>query len=1082
MDTNDGDEKQTPGDPSQELATVGEINTKDQFVDVGSGSQIVGNLEESEGEVFSLLTLEVGFTLWPGIPVTAELEVEYAWSADGTSFSCNAKRYRVSHFGGNSGNIHLGFSSAEHWLLREITNDDAIQDGYWHPITGGSSVTGNTSEAEIIFLYVYDVSGADDPTNSTRQKLYFIPPPFFAEPGVVPTTFNARGTGRPGAELTVYSFGDVRRGSGSVLTNGDWTVSISLPTGASSFDYYARQKNNALESANSAQVTATLEMASVFIDSPRDNEVVRELRPRVSGRGQRGASIRIYKAGNSTVEYGQTTVQNGGDWIVTLTRDLPESAFVLHALQTYNSVGRWSNQVTITVRVKPLTPLITSPPAGSIQNSSFPLGGTGGDTGAIMGVFLDLDHTQKVGEARVTDNSWSVPVTVKPGRVSLVAIQTSSLGTSEPSSARSFDIPPPALTAVDVTYPSGTSVKFSGAGYTTAIVVIEVVSGPAGTAPPPAQVAGGVWETMVTNWPNGTYGLRAIQQVSDNADGWIDSAPYLFTLVHKLPDPHGVTSTSDYQPTLSGQGVLNASVSFYDADQTTKIAPDAKVDFDDNWSSQVLAEWGPTFKRAVHLRQSLNNQHSDWVVYLVTIAPKAAVIETVEEDGLSPLISGTCWLDAVVELVFSDNTTKHPATVIGTTWSYQRPTPFAEGVSHTVTATQTAAQQTSPPASATFTVFRPMIAPVITEPKEATEVSRDVTVRGKDGMKGATVRLFDVRFTKELGCTTPSEDGQWAIDLKTLAFDLHTVEAMQEIDGRESTRSERHTFTVVLMRPDVTSPLPGRSLTRTAEIEGRGLPEGRVDVFLGNAPEPLLKDVPVDRNGYWRAGVTLPVGTTTIWARQYFDNQISKDGLPIIYRVVPAPPWLETPALGEHAGRRTVVSGFGVKGDTVTVMLGDATSTVLGQTSVEDDGTWSIVVEIDSPGRGIELVVVASLDGFDSDGSPGRPVILGTFRPAIDLPAEGQWADNPVHFAGQGQPGVGQVASWYNPDEVWAPNLSVSGIWQGDATRQLPAGGNWCVFWQTLTDDPGGATLSDKTQSQRFEVDPVPSKLTKGTR
>lgn len=810
----------------------------------------------------------------------------------------------------------------------------------------------------------------------------------------------------------------------------------------------------------------------------------------IEGYGEPGTTVEIvsWRSGDGIVEYLGTAKVEGVSW-----------KFLINFRYGTKTIFAWvrgeferSNYVTYTNNRPPPPnpelppppipnpPVITKPDPGETLPSPVTFSGTG-YPGNFLVLLPDLGDTP-LGYVQILDGIWSVLLDLAPGVHSIVAVQWNIfLQVSPRTEARAVKVPPPALTAVNVT-PSGTSVKFSGVGYPTARVLIKIDSGPTVTAPPPGPVVNGIWETMATGWPNGTYELSAIQQVSDNASGWIDSEPYPFTHEHKLPAPYSVTSTPDYRTTLSGKGVLNATVSFYDLNQTTKIAPDAKVD-SDNWSSQVLAEWGPTFKRAVHIRQSFNNLHSEWVVYLVTIAPKAPVIGKVEDGGLSPLFSGSCWLNAVVELAFSDSSTKHTATVSDTTWTYQRPAPFAEGVTHTVKATQTAAQQTSPPASEPFKAFRPMFAPVITDPGEDTKVSRDVTVRGTDGMKGATVRLFDVRFTKELGFTKLIEDGPWAIDLKTLAFDLHTVEAMQEIDERESARSEWRKFTVVLMEPGVTSPLQGRSLTRTSEIEGRGLPGARVDVFLGDAPQPLLKDIPVDAYGYWGAGVTLPVGNTTIWAKQYFDDQISENGLPITYRVVPAPPSLETPAVGEHAGQHTVVSGFGVSGDTVTVMLGDATSTVLGQTTVEDDRTWSIVVVIDHPGGDIELVVVASLDGFGSAGSPGRPVILGTLKPDIDSPSEGQWADNPVHFTGQGPSGVGQVVSWYNPDQVWAPNLSVSnGTWQGDATSQLPPGGNWYVFWQTLTDDPGGAKLSDKTQSQRFEVHPSTSKFKKGIR
>ena len=83
----------------------------------------------------------------------------------------------------------------------------------------------------------------------------------------------------------------------------------------------------------------------------------------------------------------------------------------------------------------------------------------------------------------------------------------------------------------------------------------------------------------------------------------------------------------------------------------------------------------------------------------------------------------------------------------------------------------------------------------------------------------------------------------------------------------------------------------------------------------------------------------------------------------------------------------------------------------------------------------------------------------------------GGWVDNPVNFEGQGRSGIGQVVSWFNPDQVWAAGLPVAASgWEGGASQALSAGGNWCRFRQTITDTVDGATASDWVESGRFEV------------
>jgi hypothetical protein len=267
-------------------------------------------------------------------------------------------------------------------------------------------------------------------------------------------------------------------------------------------------------------------------------------------------------------------------------------------------------------------------------------------------------------------------------------------------------------------------------------------------------------------------------------------------------------------------------------------------------------------------------------------------------------------------------------------------------------------------------------------------------------------------------------------------------------------------------------PEADQNLPRTSTLEGRATPGALVDVWLEGEAEPLLRNIAVGINGRWSAEVTLPVGRKTIWARQTFEGRPSKDSPPLTYNVVPAAPSIETPATDEHIGRQAVFSGFGVPGDTVTVKLIAEALTVRGSTVVLDDRTWSVTVELDLPGGSYGFVAVASCDGFDSLDSPERPVVLGTYRPTIDVPAPGYWVQNPVHFEGQGRPGVGQVMSWFNPEHVWVPDATVETGWQGGAIKALPPGGNWCWIKQTLTDNPDGETVSDLIVSKRFEVLP----------
>jgi hypothetical protein len=189
----------------------------------------------------------------------------------------------------------------------------------------------------------------------------------------------------------------------------------------------------------------------------------------------------------------------------------------------------------------------------------------------------------------------------------------------------------------------------------------------------------------------------------------------------------------------------------------------------------------------------------------------------------------------------------------------------------------------------------------------------------------------------------------------------------------------------------------------------------------------------------------------------------------LTFDVVPVAPFIETPIALEHVGRRVVVSGFGVPGDTVSVALGtDRQSAV-----VLEDRTWSVTVNHGEADGNRLLAAKAICDGFESDFTELR-VLADTYLPGIDQPAAGRAVSDPLVFAGTGEEGGGQVASWFNPEiKLTLPLTVANGQWRGVSDVSLRPGGNWCRFRQTITQ---GAKLSDWGVSARFEVLAAPSK------
>lgn len=897
----------------------------------------------------------------------------------------------------------------------------------------------------------------------------YVPAPHITLPrngDVTGTTFLVTGTGGEPVFGTIKLYaspGNAFLKDATLVANGSWTAQIALPPNIYSF--YAKQRIGSYDSADSNTVTIG-RVPAPHINVPAKNGLSSS-RPVFAGQGySAGATVDVWQKTPRKLLVSEATVDALKQWSKVSSEVLPTGVCTVFAIQKYlggESVPSADHSFTVFS-----TPIIRTPESTMPQDMAFTITGDTGNNGAGMEILVDLAERIVVGTGSVkSGGSWDVRVNVTPGPVSLVAEQFVGSERSGRSAPRTFKIRPAKLDVKREAL-SAEQWKFSGSGHTGATV--EISGGPVLLT---TRVANGMWEVVATGWVPNTYSLSAMQKVSDNAGGSIPSLPTPFTFTWPLASPTEVTYTKDYTPTFSGKGYPGAMV-FIAFPGGTPAAPNVEVDSKRGWSSKASQEWGPVNQRVVYVQQRLNGQSSppNWLEIKVTIAPLAPVISSVVENGWSPTVSGTCWPEAVVNLVYSDSTAVHKATVTGGRWTFRRETAFTPDVEHRVTVTQTFASLPSDGAVKAFTVLTPLLPPVITEPRKDEEVGRDLIIRGKDGVKGATMKLRDAQFDRPLG--TPKElirDGDWEIELKGLEFRKYTVDAAQGIGSRESLRSEYCFFEVVVLPPKIEVPTAGGDLPRTSTISGTGLPGGRVDVWLQGHSEPLFRGIEVDHEKRWKCEVTLPIGAKTIWAKQTFDNEKpSKDSPPLTYNVVPSAPYMETPADNERTGRWVVVSGFGYPGDTVAVALADAPQTMLRLVPVLGNRTWSVRVELDRPGGVHRLIAVQSRDGFKSAPSSERPVLLGSYLPTIDEPAQGRWVTPPVVFSGKGRLGTGELVSGFNPEQVLASGIPVTAQgWQLSVAQPLPRGGNWVRFRQVIQGEAGS---SDWAESERFEVAP----------
>ncbi|WP_256735495.1 hypothetical protein [Pseudomonas sp. dw_612] len=862
-------------------------------------------------------------------------------------------------------------------------------------------------------------------------------------------------------------------------TNNNWAVTLNrdLPYG----DYSIAIEQSQAGYATRYSENRPFRVVGATISSPAQNAIVALPEILFKGEGLPGSTITVVKQANHYDVVSQSvTVGTNQTWQAApkpgLT--LPSGPLTVEAQYVMAGISNgYSPPVTISVLG---IPTITTP--GGIVDTTFSVAGNNGFQGAVVQIFIDLSDTL-VGETGVfSAPGWGRSVILQPGPVRLVARQSTQGVFSLRSAPVTFKVRPPQLTSVTVTPLANASLRFSGTGYAGATVDVVKVSGPGSQTVPSVGVSdAGIWQVDSVNWPLGQYSFKATQKVSDNSGGWIVSTEYTFSYTVVLPRPT-VSYTGGYTPVFSGTGYNGATVVLLNPGGSSSGVPNALVS-GGRWSSTASEVWGPTLKRKLHLRQELGGQVSEgWVEIEVTIAPLAPVIDdiTVIEDGQhSPIFKGTCWDDAQVKLRFSDNAQEHQATVTGTQWTFKRSTPFAPDVYHEVTATQRAAGQDSPAAALRFSLERFIPQPVFTAPVEGSEVGRNPLVTGSGGIAGGKIELHDAQFTGLVGeSDSLIADGNWEVQLNNLAFRDYTLTAVQLMGGRTSEFSAEHSFRVVVLPPEIEVPAPDGTLPRIARISGKGLPGARVDVWLQGVADPILTGISVDTNGLWQsAAITLDIGRHSLRARQTFDGRPSKDSPVQAFRVVPVAPIIETPVDAAAVGRGVVVSGFGHPGDTVAVALSTAPQTVLGRAPVLADRTWSMAVELVVAAGDHDLIAIASSGEFQSGSSLPRKVRVGPYLPSIDVPAPSRWVTDPVAFAGKGQPGVGELVSWFNPERVVARDIAVTASgWQSDATIRLPQGGYWVRFRQVIGSG-GSAIHSDWADSRRFEVVPSPPGL-----
>lgn len=276
---------------------------------------------------------------------------------------------------------------------------------------------------------------------------------------------------------------------------------------------------------------------------------------------------------------------------------------------------------------------------------------------------------------------------------------------------------------------------------------------------------------------------------------------------------------------------------------------------------------------------------------------------------------------------------------------------------------------------------------------------------------GATVRVYDSNGVTVLATTTAAADGSWSIATSALAAGTHSITVTAtDAAGNASIVSDSLSVTVDTGAPAApakpvlsaasdsgASSNDGVTNAATQTITGAaGSVEGGAEIRLydGSNPGPV-GSVIANADGSWSFDLALTEGTHTITAKAVDtagNASAASTGLTLaIDRSAPAAPQAPVLAAASDTGSSNVdgitsvvtptFRGSAESGATVTLYDTNGT-TVLGSTTANADGSWSVVASALSEGTHAVSARATDLAGNTSAFSATAAVTIDVTTPA----------------------------------------------------------------------------------------------------
>ncbi|TNF83049.1 hypothetical protein FGE05_12140 [Pseudomonas sp. ICMP22404] len=451
-------------------------------------------------------------------------------------------------------------------------------------------------------------------------------------------------TGQPAAQIKVLRVGESTPAVPTVeVANNRWSSAATEAWNPGTYSVEARQLFNNLSSEPTSK--------QFVIRAPVPTVEVRQdgLTPRFSGTCLNGAQVQLQFDGDSNSPYAAQV--NGATWSFTRQEPFMPGTYTARVTQSFG--GQISDEVSQPFEVVVLRPVITSPVNDEEVDHNPIIQGTGGIPGALMRVFDFVSETL-LGEAEVTGNAWSVPITedLAFDDHKVYAVQQYGEFPSEASEPVSFkvilfpptiDHPQPGDAIARVSVIDGYARKVSGLDTATVELWLDGADEPLATVR--ARGNDGYW-FYDAHLPVGTYTLRAKQFFKDKDSDF--SPDHAFTAVPAIPviESPALQQHLGATVTISGHGFTGDWVEVAWSDAPDTVLGRVQVQANRTWSMPLAVE-RPAGPHSLIVQQECDGYSSGWSAPHEVLLLSGAPTFTTPEAG--QWFAGTAFFEGTGE-------------------------------------------------------------------------------------------------------------------------------------------------------------------------------------------------------------------------------------------------------------------------------------------------------------------------------------------------------------------------------------------------------------------------------------------------